>query len=394
MIRHRLQQITTRWRHSSASRSSLARWYRSTRTPEQTQWRLLETILHENKDSAFGRKHGFSEIRSLEDWRTRVPVHERQDFQAWVRIQENDSVPGLTQSPALMYLSAEDQDVQNPGLPLVAKGFRQMESEQLMFLRLLGRQFGRVLKGPVVVDQEIAVRHYTTTGEPVGGVRGWWYKNHGERAGLRAFVPQAVNTMDRGKIRTQTLLSLALQQDRLSWLIVPDATSLGQLVQGLREQSHDLLKILESGEIPGLKAISNPLNRAVHRVLHASPRHAARFLAYLEKSGDDITRLWPELRLVVVEEEPEVPEHEAALKWLPDTVSLASAGYWVPELRAGLVWASAGPGCLPLLHHVLFEFLADSDFESGFKYFQQIMGLLPQTLYQLTQRGGVRYDEP
>ena len=122
-----------------------------------------------------------------------------------------------------------------------------MESEQLMFLRLLGRQFGRVLKGPVVVDQEIAVRHYTTTGEPVGGVRGWWYKNHGERAGLRAFVPQAVNTMDRGKIRTQTLLSLALQQDRLSWLIVPDATSLGQLVQGLREQSHDLLKILESG---------------------------------------------------------------------------------------------------------------------------------------------------
>jgi hypothetical protein len=133
----------------------------------------------------------------------------------------------------------------------------------------------------------------------------------------------------------------------------------------LREQSHDLLKILESGEIPGLKAISNPLNRAVHRVLHASPRHAARFLAYLEKSGDDITRLWTELRLVVVEEEPEVPEHEAALKWLPDTVSLASAGYWVPELRAGLVWASAGPGCLPLLHHVLFEFLADSDFESG-----------------------------
>ena len=44
------------------------------RDPMQEQNRLLLRILRKNRETTFGRKHGFADIISYDDYRTRVPV--------------------------------------------------------------------------------------------------------------------------------------------------------------------------------------------------------------------------------------------------------------------------------------------------------------------------------
>src|SRR5262245_25681385 len=46
---------------------------RSLRDVRQAQWRVLERIIRANGGCEFGRRYGFAEMRSLDDFRRRVP---------------------------------------------------------------------------------------------------------------------------------------------------------------------------------------------------------------------------------------------------------------------------------------------------------------------------------
>lgn len=51
------------------------RFFRDTARLRDTQLAILRTILRGNADTAFGRQHGFADIRSHDDYRKRVPLH-------------------------------------------------------------------------------------------------------------------------------------------------------------------------------------------------------------------------------------------------------------------------------------------------------------------------------
>lgn len=55
-----------------------------TQHPMQTQEEFLMTLLHENKDTEYGRKYGFKDIHSIEDYRKAVPVTEYGDYAPYI----------------------------------------------------------------------------------------------------------------------------------------------------------------------------------------------------------------------------------------------------------------------------------------------------------------------
>lgn len=48
------------------------------------QKEVLQEILFENKETAYGKEHGFSKMKDLKDYRVCVPVSEYQDEQSWI----------------------------------------------------------------------------------------------------------------------------------------------------------------------------------------------------------------------------------------------------------------------------------------------------------------------
>lgn len=69
----------------AASVPEYLRFRQATAALEPTQRRLLRTCLARNADTAFGREHGFSGIRSWEEYAERVPVRAYDDFRDWIR---------------------------------------------------------------------------------------------------------------------------------------------------------------------------------------------------------------------------------------------------------------------------------------------------------------------
>jgi hypothetical protein len=68
----------------AASLPEYLRFRRAAAAVEPTQRRLLQACIARNADTAFGREHGFSGIRSWEEFAERVPIRAYDDFRAWI----------------------------------------------------------------------------------------------------------------------------------------------------------------------------------------------------------------------------------------------------------------------------------------------------------------------
>ena len=65
---------------------------------------LLFQILKQNKDTAYGKRYRFSEIKSLEDYRRTVPITEYQDYEAYIdRMIHRDETNLITSLPVIAY---------------------------------------------------------------------------------------------------------------------------------------------------------------------------------------------------------------------------------------------------------------------------------------------------
>ena len=79
-------------RRNSAEKNQqiLAHFEQITMTPMEVQKKLLLDLLQEHKDTEYGRKYGFADIHSIEEYRQRVPLTEYSDYVSYIdRMTEN-----------------------------------------------------------------------------------------------------------------------------------------------------------------------------------------------------------------------------------------------------------------------------------------------------------------
>ena len=55
-----------------------------TRNPMDVQQKVLFTILNDNKDTEYGKKYGFADIHTIEEYQRAVPVSPWSHFEPWV----------------------------------------------------------------------------------------------------------------------------------------------------------------------------------------------------------------------------------------------------------------------------------------------------------------------
>lgn len=82
---------------------SLHHLEKSSLNPMEENEKLLRKILRKNADTEFGKQHGFSEIKSIEDFRRNVPVSVYDDYAPLIERVKNGEKNILTSSKILGY---------------------------------------------------------------------------------------------------------------------------------------------------------------------------------------------------------------------------------------------------------------------------------------------------
>lgn len=82
-------------------RASLRRMEKSSRNPEAENLRLLKKIIRKNRNTEYGRLHGFSNIKSPEDFKKNVPVSGYEDYAGYIERIKNGEKNILVSSKIL-----------------------------------------------------------------------------------------------------------------------------------------------------------------------------------------------------------------------------------------------------------------------------------------------------
>ena len=84
------------------SRKAAQRFERSSGDPKASQHKLLRGLLELNKNTAFGKEHGFAEIKNSSDYRKRVPVRDFEGFRPYVnRLLDGETKILTMESPSV-----------------------------------------------------------------------------------------------------------------------------------------------------------------------------------------------------------------------------------------------------------------------------------------------------
>lgn len=259
------------------------RFRRALADPEAAQRALLRRYLQANADTAFGRAHGFSTIRTAEEYRERVPRADWEDVAPWVDRIAAGEPEILTRSPVRTLEPTSGSSAARKLVPYTADLQREIRRAVAPWIVDLYARRPRLVSGtaywsitPVALEEERPVGPVPVGFEEDSAYLGGFWSR---LVDATLAVPGAVRHIRQmDAFRYATLLFLLRRRD-LSLISVWHPSFLTLLVGALPGFWESLLRDIEHGT-----------DRLPPR-----PRRAAELRRL---APDALTRIWPRLGLI------------------------------------------------------------------------------------------------
>jgi hypothetical protein len=261
---------------------ALRRFKAQTGAMEAVQRARLAGYLQANRDTEFGRAHGFASIGSWEAYRDRVPVQSYEGFAPYVARIAEGRPQMLTAEPVRKFEPTAGSSGPEKWIPYTATLHREFRRGIAAWLAALFLEDRALMDGRSYwsLTPRLAPRERTSVvpvgfeddREYLGGAMGWLL-------GQTLVVHPALrDTADMDAFWRLTLLLLLRARD-LRLISAWSPTFLELLADRLAAGWPDLLRTLRDGDA----------------IIPADPARAAA----LEALGpDDLARIWPGLRLI------------------------------------------------------------------------------------------------
>ena len=261
-----------------AARAEHALFGRARATPRASQAALLRQILAANAGTDFGRTHGFADIRTIDDFRARVPIRSYDALRPWLDRVASGETGILTCEPVIAFEETGGSTAGGKLIPYTASSLKAFRAAVLPWLAdLAGRRPG-AFAGKAYVSVSPATRAPRMIGSiPVGMVTEGAYLGADlvpaflEVMAVSASVAHLSN-VDQWRLATLTALTRCSE---LTLISVWSPTFLIALLDALPRLAEMLL-----------------------RALHDEPERARDVSTALARAPVDTALLWPQLDTV------------------------------------------------------------------------------------------------
>jgi hypothetical protein len=247
-------------------------YHRALRNPRPKQETVLRQCLERNAETAFGRRFGFAEIRSYEEFAERVPIVEYDEMEGWIARIRKGEERVLTEDRVTHLIPTSGSSGGRKLIPFTTELQREFNAAIGAWVTDLFRQFPKAMRGPAYWSVTPVVQESKESKVPIGFDDDAAYVGGKRRALVEEVmaVPAAVGkVVEIKEFRYRTLLHLLRRRD-LSLISVWHPSFLTLLLDELPNFWERLLN-----EIGGPRAAE--LNRL---------------------DLTDYCRLWPKLRVI------------------------------------------------------------------------------------------------
>ena len=333
------------------------RLMRAADAPGTAQEALLRRILAANADADFGRRHNFSSIRSVSDYRNAAPVQTYEDLRADIERQELTGERRLTQERPVYYHRTSGTLGAPKHIPVTPSGLAQMKRDQRLSAYVWTRDSG-ALEGKVLAVSGAAVEGRMAGGAPFGSASGLLYRSQSRFVRSRYVLPPEVAEIEDYAARYFAMAVYGLGESEVTGIATANPSTFLRLLEVVNDAPEAALAAVASGRLPDAPRCPPPPPR---------PERARELERRLAASGRlAFADIWPRLRAVVTWTGGSCAIALANLTLLlPGGAQVIEWGYSSSEFRGTLNVDARRNACLPALTHVFFEFAERAAWEAG-----------------------------
>ena len=270
------------------------------------QERFLLELLRRNALTEYGKKWGFADIHTVEDYRRQVPLSRYDDYGPLIERQIQGEKGLLTADEAVFYCISAGSTSKPKYVPVTQRDVTIHRIYQLDAVRDVIR---KELAG--VPDEKLFGKIFETgefyrTAMPDGtmnGVRSGvlmrWMESRGELDFSGYTSPREVMFPERMENMQYAKLRFALACRDVTAIHGVFVHALAQMFQYLLEHWDAFVHDVASGEVSDCFAVSEPWKRYIQERLAPDPVRAEELRAAAKDGPDGLARrIWPELRYV------------------------------------------------------------------------------------------------
>ncbi|MFM0649537.1 GH3 auxin-responsive promoter family protein [Paraburkholderia bryophila] len=217
-----------------AAQPDVERWEAALDAPNKVQARRLAQLLDAGRDTAFGRQHGFEEIRSADQFRERVPIRDTAAFLPWLERAAQDTESVLTRERPTFFERTSGSTARSKLIPYTPAFLRELQAAMIVWLADMAREHPGIMAGRAYWSMSPALQAPGTTsnGIAIGSASDLDYLGGSSAAALAATLLVPPLNGDPAAWRRQTLRAL-VADETLAMLSVWSPTFLTSLLRPL-----------------------------------------------------------------------------------------------------------------------------------------------------------------
>lgn len=373
------------------------RLLRAARDVEASQLALLRSILAANRETRFGREHGFSSISDWRSFRERIPIQSYASLEPYIKRQVETREAALVAAPLVSLARTSGTTGPTKDIPMTARGLENISDAQRQTALTLFRKT-RFFDGRILALFSPHVEGRLENGMAYGASSGQANRNTPLLFRSKFVYPREIASVGDYELKYYLYCLFGLLEKNVTGIATANPSSICRMAEIINERRAALTADLRSGDIsrhgplPGIG-----LDRQFSSLCRHRKARVSEILAHLDSPGDiRISDLWPALDAITVWTGGSCAVALAKLRGMvsPRT-KFVELGYRASEFIGSINIDAERNTCLPTVHHTVFEFVEQKAWESGAADFTPMSDLRVGANYHIfvtTSSGLYRYD--
>ena len=339
------------------------------RNPRQAQLDFLDRLMSDNKDTEYGRKCGFENIKSYEDFAANVPISEYDDYLPYInRMVEDKETDLITAYPVVHYAASSGSTGVPKRIPVTInnKELFSAYAGDIIFYRL-SEQIAKQGKknGPICFLPDF-YWDYIDENTTIGSISAHIGYNFRDDLLSVNTSPKKLQYLQKHSADAPYVKALfALECRDLSCIYSTFSSVAYEFLHLIETQWQSLVDDIRNGDINPNLNISEELRNDLIGYLKPNPERAdeleKEFLDGFDKPF--VPRIWPNLAMFCCIGASFFAEYTKKIRVCSGDIPIHMLAYGASESQFAIPLDYDDPTYSPLINDVFFEFrsLADED---------------------------------
>ncbi|MES2205606.1 MAG: GH3 auxin-responsive promoter family protein [Pseudomonadota bacterium] len=362
-LEHRLIKLIFYWIRFWKGRKIRA----MAKDPMRIQKLLLVRIMHDNRNTQFGREHHFSQVNDYESFAQYIAVNDYETLRSFVHTEIEQGTNTLTAEAPECYLRTSGTTGQPKDIPLTPSHLKALQRLHQTALAFQHKVCPEAFSGSILAITSPAYEGTLLNGKPFGSASGIVSRHTPLLLRHKFIIPPCVLTIANSQVKYLLILRLALMHKNMSYVSTANSSTLLTLIKLYHEHHEALIEDIRYGTFFLSDHLPIEILAAISNRLYAKPARANelnRLKTHTLKPR--IADLWPALRCVVTWTcaSAGIAANALRCELLPQT-HLLELGYLSSEFRGTITLGKHAGSGLPTLDTHFFEFVERNQWEAG-----------------------------